>query len=233
MLSLVWSGAAVFAGSLLWFLYAYLVRFGRPVPDGSSAVPVTVDVLLFTAFAFHHSLFARPGLKQWMRRAVSPHLERSVYTWVSSLLFIAVCVWWQPVPGVLFELQGVWRVAGYLVQAAGIGITLRAASALDVLDLAGVRGAVRSDSHASTDDHVPLETNGLYGLVRHPLYLGWALFVFGTPVMTGTRALFAAVSTAYLAMAIPWEERSLIQTFGPDYEAYQRKVRWRMIPGIY
>ena len=51
--------------------------------------------------------------------------------------------------------------------------------------------------------------------------------------MTATRALFASSSTAYLALAIPWEERSLLQTFGRDYEAYRRKVRWRMIPGIY
>jgi protein-S-isoprenylcysteine O-methyltransferase Ste14 len=41
------------------------------------------------------------------------------------------------------------------------------------------------------------------------------------------------VSTAYVALAIPWEERSLLDTFGPAYESYRREVRWRMIPGIY
>jgi len=37
----------------------------------------------------------------------------------------------------------------------------------------------------------------------------------------------------YRAMGIPWEERSLVQIFGRDYEAYCRQVRWRMFPGVY
>jgi protein-S-isoprenylcysteine O-methyltransferase Ste14 len=41
------------------------------------------------------------------------------------------------------------------------------------------------------------------------------------------------VSTAYLALAIPWEERALVRTFGSEYEAYRRKTRWRMLPGVY
>jgi len=51
--------------------------------------------------------------------------------------------------------------------------------------------------------------------------------------MTGTRAVFALVSTLYLAVAIPWEERSLVQVFGSDYERYRGTVRWRMIPFLY
>jgi len=48
-----------------------------------------------------------------------------------------------------------------------------------------------------------------------------------------TRLSFAAISTLYLALAIPFEERSLIETFGPDYASYRMKVRLRMMPGIY
>jgi len=73
----------------------------------------------------------------------------------------------------------------------------------------------------------------VYGFVRHPLYFAWVLMVFAAPSMTGTRLVFAVLSTAYLAMAIPWEERTLVQVFGPEYEAYRRAVRWRMLPGIY
>jgi protein-S-isoprenylcysteine O-methyltransferase Ste14 len=69
--------------------------------------------------------------------------------------------------------------------------------------------------------------------VRHPLYFAWVLLVFGAPAMTMTRLSFAVISTAYLAIAIPFEERSLIETFGADYASYQKQVRWRMLPGIY
>ena len=74
---------------------------------------------------------------------------------------------------------------------------------------------------------------GPYHVVRHPIYLGWVLMTFGAPDMTATRLTFAAVSSAYLAIAVPFEERSLVDTFGEEYVAYAKRVRWRMIPGIY
>jgi len=69
--------------------------------------------------------------------------------------------------------------------------------------------------------------------VRHPIYLGWMLVVFGAPTMTTNRMLFAAVSSCYLLVAIPWEERSLVAEFGEAYRAYRRQVRWRILPGVW
>jgi protein-S-isoprenylcysteine O-methyltransferase Ste14 len=227
-----WWGAAAFVASLLWFIYSYLVRYGlNPASDHAVGV-VVVDVTLFSIFALHHSLFAREALKRRVQQLVPPYLERSLYTWISSLLFLIVCTAWRPVPGVAYEVTGPWQVAGFALQLAGIGLTIKASSALDMLDLAGVR-PVLAARRLDPVVHVPLETTGVYAFVRHPLYFGWALFVFGSPRMTATRAVFAIVSTAYLMLAVPWEERGLIRTFGKDYEAYQRKVRWRMLPGVY
>mgnify|MGYP001552625950 CR=1 FL=1 len=70
-------------------------------------------------------------------------------------------------------------------------------------------------------------------LVRHPLYLGWMLFVFGAPVMTMSRLLFAVVSSGYLLLAIPWEERALVRTFGEEYDRYRKRVRWKVVPYLY
>ena len=78
-----------------------------------------------------------------------------------------------------------------------------------------------------------LVTRGPYVLVRHPIYLGWFLMVFGATPMTGSRLVFATVSSAYLLMAIPWEEASLVEAFGEGYRAYQRQVRWRLVPGLW
>ena len=69
--------------------------------------------------------------------------------------------------------------------------------------------------------------------VRHPIYLGWVLMVFATPVMTTTRLSFAVVSTLYLIAAIPLEERLLIENFGDKYRAYQRQMRWRLLPFVW
>ena len=114
-----------------------------------------------------------------------------------------------------------------------------------MLDLAGVRPflstragdpvdvAQGDPERAEGSGHVPLVTTGLYGFVRHPLYFSWMLLVFAAPYMTMTRLTFAVLSTSYLAIAIPFEERALIRVFGTQYREYQRRVRWRMLPGVY
>ena len=245
--TIAWAGTLVFAASLLWFVYSYLVRFvdplasvasGVPAADvplegDSTATPITINLLLFTLFAVHHSLLARPRVKRYITAVVPPALERSSYTWVASVLFVAVCWWWQPVPGTFYRLDGVLRACAYIGQAVGLLLTIHASRLLDVLDLSGVRAVERAASAQPADQHVPLKTDGVYGFVRHPLYFAWALFVFATPDMTATRLTFATVSTLYLALAIPLEERALLDTFGTAYHDYRRRVRSRMIPGIY
>jgi protein-S-isoprenylcysteine O-methyltransferase Ste14 len=57
--------------------------------------------------------------------------------------------------------------------------------------------------------------------------------VFGAVQMTGDRAVFAIVSSLYLVIAIPWEERSLRASVGDAYARYAERVRWRMVPGVY
>jgi protein-S-isoprenylcysteine O-methyltransferase Ste14 len=57
--------------------------------------------------------------------------------------------------------------------------------------------------------------------------------VAATPTMTANRLLFAVVSTAYLILAIPWEEKSLVAGHGDRYRAYQQSVKWRLVPGIW
>jgi protein-S-isoprenylcysteine O-methyltransferase Ste14 len=214
----------------LVFLYAYFFTFGRSNALNPWPTAAWFDVGLFSAFALHHSVLARTGAKQLLTRVVPAALERATYTATASALFLAVCLLWRPVPGELYQLDGVLRLLGYGVQVAGIAITIAGASTLGVLTLAGVRHVQDDRLPAAA---VPLRTSGLYGVVRHPLYFGWFLLVFGTPHMTMTRFVFAAVSTVYIALAIPFEERDLVGQFGDDYRRYQRTVRWRMVPGVF
>ena len=227
-----WLSAAAFVSSLAYFLFVYLFRFG-PLPSGHVAegtrlIPLLVNALLFSGFAFHHSLFARTPAKNLVRSLVPPPLERATYTLIASLLFFLTCRLWRTVPGEVWTLESGWRWVGYGAQVAGFVLTVASARALDVWELAGVRQVSSGPPQPAV-----LKTHGLYGFVRHPLYFAWVLLVFGAPEMTLTRFCFAVISTVYLALAIPFEERSLIETFGPDYASYRKKVRWRMLPGIY
>ena len=231
-LPFAWAGAFLFVISLSSFVYAYVVRFGRVVEGELHARPVVVDAALFTVFALHHSVFARHGAKAWVRRFIHPAVERSIYTWLASLLLIVVCARWEFVAGDIYRIPEPWSVLAYALQICGVFFAFRGSKVLDVLDLAGVRPILNARAGRSPD-HVPLTTTGVFGWVRHPIYFGWALFVFGSPHMTATRFVFAVISTAYLAIAIPWEERGLVREFGIGYEEYRQRVRWRMIPGLY
>jgi protein-S-isoprenylcysteine O-methyltransferase Ste14 len=59
------------------------------------------------------------------------------------------------------------------------------------------------------------------------------LALFGAAHMTADRLAFAAFTSFYLVVAVPWEERSLRQSFGEGYDRYTSDVKWRMIPFIY
>lgn len=221
-----WSGALVFLLSLLSMPVMYLFRLGVPATDHGSAVRDAVtNVILFTVFALHHSIMARTGAKTWITRIVPADLERSVYVWMASLLFLAVCLMWQPLPGIIWQARGPGLVL-YGVQLVGAALTLAAARVVGVWELAGV---------TQRDPSTPIEftADGPFRIVRHPIYLGWVLMVFATPAMTTSRLLFAVVSTLYLIAAIPIEEQSLVDAFGDKYRAYQRQMRWRLIPGVW
>jgi protein-S-isoprenylcysteine O-methyltransferase Ste14 len=228
--TLAWVGGAAFVASLLYFLYFYLVLLGRPVGGANWLLPVVINAALFTVFALHHSIMPRRGAKEWLARMLPGEAERTLYVWVSSVLLVVLCLLWRPVPGVVYEVRGAWAWLLYTVQLAGIGLTIRASGKLDVLELAGIR---QVHGARKARPPTPLQMRGPYTLVRHPVYLGWIMLVFGAPNMTANRLSFAVISTLYLAIAVLFEERSLEQAFGASYREYKRRVRWRFLPGVY
>ena len=221
-----WSGALLFVLSLLSFAVVYGWRLRTPAPPSDDAMRDAIaNVVLFTVFALHHSLMARTGAKAWITRHLPAGLERSVYVWIASALFLAVCWMWQPLPGVIWETRGP-GLALYVAQAFGVALTLAAARIVGVWELAGVK-------QPDLTRPIEFKADGPFAIVRHPIYLGWVLMVFATPVMTTSQLLFAVTSTLYLIAAIPFEERSLLEAFPEKYGAYQKQMRWRLIPLIW
>jgi len=224
-----WGGGALFVTALAVYARFFLILATPASGGGSVAVAIGGNIALFTLFAAHHSLMARTGAKAWLMRHVPPSLERSVYVWVASVLLIAVCVLWTRVPGLVYELAPPASWLGYAVQGAGMIVTMAGARVLDALELAGIRQTRQPAPEAPAEIRVVWP----FTMVRHPIYLGWALIAFGAPTMTLDRLVWAVVSTFYLVIAMPWEERSLSAAAGPAYSAYQRRVRWRMVPWVY
>ena len=156
-----------------------------------------------------------------------------MYVWIASLLLGLVCISWRPIGGDVYHAHDVAAVALTAVQLAGFWIIARAVAKIDPLELAGIH-APESDAAGSTmAGPSALQITGPYRWVRHPVYLGWILIVFGAAHMTGDRLAFAAISSLYLVTAVPWEERALRQSFGQEYDRYMRQVRWRVLPYMY
>lgn len=222
-----WLGGALFVGSLTLTAWWYFVAAGRAIPFAGWS-PCAADAMLVSAFAFHHSLFARDWVKRALTFVPAP-LLRSSYVWVASALLVAMILLWRPIGGTLYAVGGPRAIVHAAVQAFGILVIAASVSGLDPLELAGIRQA----GGAVVTRPESLQISGPYRWVRHPLYLGWVLALFGASRMTGDRLAFALLTTAYLLIAIPWEERSLRQSFGEDYARYTASVRWRIFPFVY
>ena len=219
----VWLGGLVFVLSLVLCTYSYLILWSTPRVT-VSYVACVVDTALVSVFSTHHSVFARDRVKRWLADTLPERLLRSVYVWTASVLLIIVNVLWQPIGGSLYRATGWPAIAPAAIQLIGVWLIARSVSVIDPLELAGIRSTPVADR---------LQVTGPYRLVRHPLYLGWILAVFGPAHMTGDRLAFAALTTIYLVTAIPWEERSMVGVFGEEYERYKRQVKWRVVPYIY
>jgi protein-S-isoprenylcysteine O-methyltransferase Ste14 len=220
----VWVGGALFVASLAYWTSWYVISHGQtPASAGAGAPAFAFDAVLFTLFAAHHSILARDAVKRRLT-AIPPHLIRSVYVWTASVLLLIVCRFWRTIGGEIYRVTGAGAWALAAVQLIGVWFIARSVACIDALDLAGIRPTPKGTS---------LQTSGPYRLVRHPLYLGWMLVVFGVAHLTADRLVFASISSLYLVMAVPWEERSLRQSFGHSYAEYQNVVRWRVIPYVY
>ena len=219
----MWGGGGAFVLSLAACTYVFAVAWEAPPADGGGWRALAIDAGLFGVFALHHSVFARESVKGWISRIVPAHLLRSCYVWTASALLVAVLALWQPIAGDLYHVAGPASLANAGVQLFGIWLIAGSVARISALELAGIEPAAGD----------ALQIGGPYRWVRHPLYLGWLLVVFGAAHMTANRLAFASTSAAYLLLAIPWEERSLLRAFGEPYARYQRAVRWRVLPYVY
>jgi methanethiol S-methyltransferase len=138
---------------------------------------------------------------------------------------LALMMWqWRPLHAVIWQLHPTpLRVVVYAVSLAGWALLLYATFAIDHFELFGLRQVfvnLSSKPLAPPDFRTP----ALYRAVRHPIYLGFLIAFWAAPTMTAGRLLFAAVTTAYIFVAIRFEEHDLIGVFGDRYRNYRRSV---------
>jgi protein-S-isoprenylcysteine O-methyltransferase Ste14 len=223
-------GVAAYVGFLATYLYAIGWVGDLVVPrsidsarDGSVGAAIAIDLLLLTVFALQHSVMARPAFKRWWTRIVPVEAERSTYVLLSSLALGLLFWQWRPIGGTVWNVeQPTGRALLHATFAAGWLTVLVATFLINHFDLFGLRQVWL---HLRGIPYRPLafKTPGLYRVVRHPLYVGWLLAFWATPTMTAAHLLFALVTTAYILVAIRFEERDLADAH-PAYDEYRRNV---------
>ena len=219
------------------FLYAigFIGDFAVPKSMDSAAVSpwplaLMVDLALLLLFSLQHSVMARPGFKRAVAGFLPAQIERSTYVLASSLALALVFWKWQPLGGSIWNVgnaAGQWAL--YFGYASGLLLVLVASFGINHFDLFGLRQVwryLRKQPQSAPAFAKPF----LYRVVRHPLYVGWLLTFWCTPKMTVAHLFFALALTAYMLIAIRFEERDLMNVH-PEYAEYREQVPM-LIPGL-
>jgi protein-S-isoprenylcysteine O-methyltransferase Ste14 len=223
-------GLVCYAIFFITFLYAigFLGNFlvpksidsVRQVPFGEALV---INLGLLMLFALQHSVMARPAFKRWWTRIVPEAAERSTYVLFSSLAMIVLFVLWQPMGGVIWHVGSpLGRTLLYIAFGFGWALLLFSTFLINHFDLFGLRQvwlALLNKPYT----HLRFGTPLLYRHVRHPLYVGWLFTFWAAPTMTVAHLVFALATTAYILIAIQFEERDLM-AMHPEYVEYRRRV---------
>jgi len=150
---------------------------------------------------------------------------------VTLLLGLFLLAWFVFMPIDVFRLQllpppPLWvSVLGAMLLLAGYGVMVTT-----VWQNAFATPIVGDQSER---DQTVIDT-GLYGRIRHPMYLGLLLFLTGLALWLESYASVIALPVAFLPIIarIVVEERTLRETL-PGYVGYMSKVPYRLVPFIW
>ncbi len=227
-------GFALFAYAIFFATFLYLIAFVGNLPwvpvtvDRGPSAPIVaamiLDLALIAMFGLQHSIMARQGFKRAWTRVVPEPAERSVYVLAASTMLILLFALWRPIGGTVWDASGTALAPVlWLLFAAGWGIVLLSTFLINHFELFGLQQAwfnLRNRAAAAPQFRQPF----FYKLVRHPLYSGFFLAFWATPMMSAGHLLLALGMSAYMLVAIRYEERDLVGLFGRDYEEYRQRT---------
>jgi protein-S-isoprenylcysteine O-methyltransferase Ste14 len=223
-------GAVCYLIFFLTFLYAIGFMGNLVVPkslDSPATDPwptaLASDLGLLALFAVQHSVMARQGFKQLLTTVIPAAAERSTYVLASSVALLLLFWQWRPLGGVVWDVENeMGRALLYAGFAFGWLLVLVTTFVINHFDLFGLRQTWRA-FRKQPQQPLGFTTPLFYRIVRHPLYVGWFCAFWSTPTMTVTHLLFAVMTTAYILVAIQFEERDLMRAH-PEYAEYRRRV---------
>ncbi|MBI3860800.1 MAG: isoprenylcysteine carboxylmethyltransferase family protein [Planctomycetia bacterium] len=222
------TGHLLFLATYAWlavFVGNFVVHHSVDSPPSHSiGLAIIVDLGLIVLFGLQHSTMARPAFKAIWTRIVPQPIERATYVHAANIA-TAFLIWqWRAIDVVVWDVQnpvGRWLLYGLF--AAGWLMVPAVTLMINHFDLFGTR-QVWLYLKGQEYEALPFRTPMLYSKVRHPLYVGWFIAFWATPTMTAGHLLLASGMTAYILVAVVFEERDLIAHFGQRYLEYRNRV---------
>ena len=202
---------------LLIFLPAGSLRFREGwLLLGILFVPMFIAGLVMLRFS--------PELLRKRLQAREEEMEQRLVLALSALMFLAMFVLagldfrfgWSRLPAWLIWVAAALFLLGYLLYAEVLRENASLSRTVEVQE-----GQKLIDS-------------GLYGIVRHPMYSATLLLFLSMPLVLGSLPAFA-VMLCYipiLVLRIRNEEKVLAEGL-EGYRAYQERVRFRLVPGVW
>ena len=193
-------------------------------PATSFAGALLVDALLLSVFAAQHSIMARPAFKRVWTKVVPQYAERSTYVLLASLCLLLLYWQWRAMPQVVWDVQN--PVGQMLLRGLfwlGWLLVLTGTFMIDHFELFGLR---QVSFFARGKEYVGVEFQEtlLYSYCRHPIMLGFLVAFWAAPRMTAGHLVFAVATSAYVLLAIQFEEHDLITAHGEQYREYRGRT---------
>jgi protein-S-isoprenylcysteine O-methyltransferase Ste14 len=191
-------------------------------PVRPMAAAIAIDVALCALFAVHHSVLARESIKRRLMDWLAPTLERSSYVLVAALTLSLLMWQWSPIPATVWRVESLaWVRLLQGVCALGWVVMLLGAFTLGQPRLFGLS---QSWDYFRRRSVAPdrLRVRGIYRVVRHPMYAGFIVAIWATPLMTLGHLIFSVLMTLYTVVGVKFEERDLRRTFDTDWDDRRR-----------
>ena len=192
--------------------------------------PVFIFIAMCT-WGVLHSWLAAFSTKRFARRIFGKTIDRYyrlIFISIALLTLIPILAMVALLPSRwLWVIPAPWRYLTLSIQFIAVVGGLVTVFQTDLLAFTGIKQL--RDPNAEKEN--ALIRKGIYGIVRHPMYLFSLILFWLFPFVTDLILAFFTASTLYFLIGTIPEEKKLVEIYGEEYERYQEEVP-RVIPGV-